>query len=75
MKVLIFCLFLSTVSAQNGLSDKYRSIVRISSEVAEGDLSRAAQAMHEGLNAGLTIKQIKEVLIHTHAYCGFPRSI
>ncbi len=28
-----------------------------------------------GLEAGLTINEIKEIVVHTYAYCGFPRSI
>ena len=31
--------------------------------------------MSEGLDAGLTINEIKEVIVHLYAYCGFPRSI
>ena len=31
--------------------------------------------MNEGLDAGLTINEIKEVIVHLYAYCGFPRSI
>jgi hypothetical protein len=32
-------------------------------------------ALTSGLDAGLTINEIKEVLIHLYAYCGFPRSL
>ena len=28
-----------------------------------------------GIEAGLTVNEIKEVLVHLYAYCGFPRSI
>lgn len=31
--------------------------------------------LQEGLDAGLTENEIKEVLVHLYAYCGFPRSI
>jgi alkylhydroperoxidase/carboxymuconolactone decarboxylase family protein YurZ len=31
--------------------------------------------LNEGLDAGLTINEIKEILVHLYAYCGFPRSI
>ncbi|MBX2947232.1 MAG: carboxymuconolactone decarboxylase family protein [Cyclobacteriaceae bacterium] len=33
------------------------------------------QALNTGLDAGLTINECKEVLVHLYAYCGFPRSI
>ena len=29
----------------------------------------------DGLEAGLTINEIKEVMVHLYAYCGFPRSL
>lgn len=32
-------------------------------------------ALAAGLDAGLTINEIKEVLVHAYAYCGFPRSL
>jgi 4-carboxymuconolactone decarboxylase len=31
--------------------------------------------LNDGLNAGLSINEIKEILVHLYAYCGFPRSI
>ena len=31
--------------------------------------------MNDGLDAGLTVNEIKEILVHTYAYCGFPRSL
>jgi len=31
--------------------------------------------LNTGLEAGLTVNEVKEVLVHTYAYCGFPRSI
>ncbi|WP_294082451.1 carboxymuconolactone decarboxylase family protein, partial [Proteiniphilum sp. UBA5384] len=31
--------------------------------------------LNAGLEAGLTVNQIKEALVHLYAYCGFPRSI
>ena len=39
------------------------------------DLSDLKTTLNEGLDAGLSINQIKEVLVHLYAYCGFPRSI
>lgn len=31
--------------------------------------------LNKGLENGLTVNEIKEILVHTYAYCGFPRSI
>jgi 4-carboxymuconolactone decarboxylase len=57
------------------LSPKQQSIVVISALTAKGDLSKLQPALNTGLDAGLTINEIKEVLVHLYAYSGFPRSI
>lgn len=57
------------------LNNKEQSIVHIAVFTANGDLARLPKALNNGLDAGLTINEIKEVIVHTYAYCGFPRSI
>ena len=57
------------------LSRKQQSIVAISGLTAKGDLASLKNALVAGLEAGLTVNEIKEVLVHLYAYCGFPRSI
>lgn len=63
------------VRPQTNLSPKQQSIVVISALTAKGDLQKLQPALHTGLGAGLTVNEIKEVLVHLYAYCGFPRSI
>ena len=63
------------MSGDNQLTAKQQSIVQISALAAKGDLQALKPALNAGLEAGLTINEIKEVLIHLYAYCGFPRSI
>lgn len=57
------------------LSSKEQSLVTIAALTANGDLTKLANALHAGLDAGLTINEIKEAIVHAYAYCGFPRSI
>lgn len=57
------------------LSERQKSIVLISALTAKGDLAKLMQALSSGLDAGLTVNESKEVLVHLYAYCGFPRSI
>ncbi|RAJ92979.1 carboxymuconolactone decarboxylase family protein [Larkinella arboricola] len=57
------------------LSPKQRSIVVIAGLTAKGDLQKLQLALNNGLDAGLTVAEIKEVLVHLYAYCGFPRCI
>lgn len=58
-----------------GLNPKQRSIVTIAAFTAQGDMEKLNSALHEGLHAGLTVNEIKEVLVQMYAYCGFPRSL
>jgi 4-carboxymuconolactone decarboxylase len=63
------------MTAENVLNPKEQSIISISALTAKGDLSKLKTALNTGLEAGLTVNEIKEALVHTYAYCGFPRSI
>ena len=58
-----------------GLSAKEKGIVSIASLTAIGNLEELKVALNNGLEAELTVNEIKEILVHTYAYCGFPRSI
>ena len=57
------------------LNQQQYQIVGIASSTAKGDLSKLKAELIAGLDEGLTVNQIKEVLVHLYAYCGFPRSI
>ncbi len=57
------------------LSPTEQSIIAIAALTAKGDLATLKTELNAGLEAGLTINQIKEVIVHLYAYCGFPRSI
>src|SRR6056297_1743668 len=57
------------------LSEKQQGLIPIATYTAIGDLQRLKPALHKGLDAGLTINEIKESMVHLYAYAGFPRSI
>lgn len=57
------------------LSAKEGAIIQISALTGKGDLVKLKKHLNTGLEAGLTVNQIKEVLVHVYAYGGFPRSI
>jgi 4-carboxymuconolactone decarboxylase len=63
-----------TVNTQP-LSPKQQSIVTISAFTANGDQEKLKTALNEGLDAGLTVNEIKEILVQLYAYTGFPRSL
>lgn len=64
-----------TMTAEEVLSPKEQSIISISALTAKGDLDKLKTAISTGLEAGMTTNEIKEALVHSYAYCGFPRSI
>lgn len=57
------------------LNAKQEKIVTIAAYTAKGNLPELKNALNEGLDAGLTVNEIKEVLVQMYAYCGFPRSL
>lgn len=57
------------------LSPKQRAIAPIAAFTAKGDMPKLRTALEKGLEAGLTVNEINEVLIQLYAYCGFPRSL
>ena len=64
------------INAQNNMLDKKQEkIVTISAFTARGDLDKLKPELTAGLEAGLTVNEIKEVLVHLYAYSGFPRSL
>ena len=57
------------------LNKKQQSVIAISAFTANGDLDNLKTALNEGLDAQLTINEIKEIFIQMYAYTGFPRSL
>ena len=61
--------------ANDALNAKQKSIATAASYAARGDQSGLKQALAEGLDAGVTVNEFKEILVQAYAYCGFPRSL
>jgi quercetin dioxygenase-like cupin family protein len=57
------------------LTKRQLAIVAIASYAAIGDIDGLTKNLVQGLNAGMTVNEIKELLIQVYAYCGFPRSL
>ena len=79
--LFILTININTMNAQNNinanqsLNPQQKSIVSIAALTAVGDLEHLKTQLNAGLDAGLTINEIKEVLVQLYAYCGFPRSL
>ena len=65
----------NSINANQSLNPQQQSIVSIAALTAVGDLEHLKTQLNSGLDAGLTINEIKEVLVQLYAYCGFPRSL
>ena len=66
-----------TTHAQSSalLTARQQALVSISAYTTKGDLPHLHTALAQGLEAGLTVNEAKEVLVQLYAYCGFPRSL
>ncbi|MDR3237562.1 MAG: carboxymuconolactone decarboxylase family protein [Spirochaetia bacterium] len=57
------------------LNLRQQKIAAIAAHTAVGNLPRLQEELAAGLDAGLTVNEVKEVLVQAYAYCGFPRSL
>ncbi|MFT4300179.1 MAG: carboxymuconolactone decarboxylase family protein [Desulfovibrio sp.] len=57
------------------LSNRQQAIVPIAAFAASGHMPGLKMALHDGLGSGLTVNEIKEILVQLYAYAGFPRSL
>lgn len=82
--VMCFLCGYTESKGQNSISDNMKTtnlkpkeakIVTISAFTARGELDKLEIELGAGLDVGLTINEIKEIIAQTYAYCGFPRSI
>ena len=78
--ILVSMFSIATISEaqtmkNQGLDSRQEKIVTIAASTANGDLQKLDTALNEGLDAGLTINEIKEILVQMYAYAGFPRSL
>ncbi|HRB68320.1 MAG TPA: carboxymuconolactone decarboxylase family protein, partial [Chitinophagales bacterium] len=60
---------------EQSLTTKQKSIIPIAAFTANGDQLKLKTALITSLDNGLTINEIKEILVHLYAYAGFPRSL
>jgi 4-carboxymuconolactone decarboxylase len=66
---------LAKPAVAQALSGKQQSIAPIAAATAIGDMPKLNVALHQGLDAGLSVSDAKEILVQMYAYAGFPRSL
>ena len=62
-------------AAAHTLSARQQAIIPVAAFAAAGDIARLNPAIHQALDAGMTVNEAKEVLVQVYAYAGFPRSL
>lgn len=63
------------MNKETTLDARQQAIVTIAAFTTMGDVARLTPALNRGLDAGLTVNEVKEVLVQMYAYAGFPRSL
>lgn len=61
--------------ASDTLSARQAAIVPIAAFAAAGDIARLNTALDQGLDAGMSVSDAREILVQLYAYAGFPRSL
>jgi quercetin dioxygenase-like cupin family protein/alkylhydroperoxidase/carboxymuconolactone decarboxylase family protein YurZ len=57
------------------LTAKQQAVPLIASSMASSDMPSLNAALNQGLDAGLSVSEVKEVLVQLYAYAGFPKSL
>lgn len=57
------------------LTKRQKALVPVAAFAAEGNIDQLKGALNDSLDQGVTVNEIKEVLVQTYAYAGFPRSL
>jgi 4-carboxymuconolactone decarboxylase len=63
------------MTSEQVLSRKQQAIGPIAAATAVGDMRQLNAALNDGLDAGLTVADAKEIAVQLYAYAGFPRSL
>lgn len=64
-----------TQAPSETLSARQQAIPLIAAFMAASDMPRLNAALNQGLDAGLTVSEAREVLVQLYAYVGFPKSL
>lgn len=68
-------LLLLPLTLSAALDSRRKAIAEIASLMAVGNLDSLRVSLGNALDSGLTVNETKEVMVHSYAYCGFPRAL
>ena len=79
MKKFLLTLVMSIILGENAMAEsltkEQQSIALVSAYTALGNQKELKQALNDGLDNGVSVNELKEILVQAYAYCGFPRSL
>ena len=64
-----------TPKAEQAMNSKRQHIAEVATLTGKGDLYKLKTVLIDGLNDGMTVNELKEIMVHAYAYCGFPRAL
>ena len=64
-----------TPKAEQAMNSKRQHIAEVAALTSTGDLDKLKTVLTDRLNDGMTVSELKEVMVHAYAYCGFPRAL
>lgn len=80
--VTLLCIFFGcgiavarTPETKKVMDSKRQHIAEVAALTGKGDLDRLETVLIDGLDDGMTVNELKEVMVHAYAYCGFPRAL
>jgi len=65
----------ASAQTDSSMDRRHRDIAAVASLTARGDIGGLKAALAKSLDDGLTVNEAKEIIVHSYAYCGFPRAI
>ena len=64
-----------TPKAEQAMDSKRQHITEVAALTGKGDLDKLKTVLIDGLNDGMAVSELKEVMVHAYAYCGFSRAL
>ena len=64
-----------TPKAEQAMDSKRQHITEVAALTGKCDLDKLKTVLIDGLNDGMAVSELKEVMVHAYAYCGFPRAL
>ncbi len=64
-----------TPKAEQAMDSKRQHITEVAALTGKGDLDKLKTVLTDGLNDGMAVSELKEIMVHAYAYCGFPRAL